>query len=171
MSHNIFDGIKIPRNILKITGNWPEAPTIWSRIRGLISSCIATILLITMVMELAKQLDDYEDLTDHLAVTISMVSLWFKLTIFKSEYRQFLELLRRLGLEIFNNHPGHLDVIMKKSIRISNLIGLMYQPICYTVLLMYLVMPFFANVDLPIRFSYNLGSFKSLMYMFQVLGK
>lgn len=172
MSQNTSDVIKIQKTILQLTGLWPkEQPTLYAKISGKISVFISTIFVATLIAEAVKQIHNYIVLIEHLSLIISPTSFLVKLVMFRRKNGQFVNLYRKLRNPIFNEHPEHMNMIKRKSARTSATIGLSYMFMCFLVCFLFCARPLYTRADMPVRFSFEMGSYKAPIAAFQVLCK
>ncbi|XP_074037219.1 LOW QUALITY PROTEIN: uncharacterized protein [Leptinotarsa decemlineata] len=163
---NIIEAISIPKKIFTLSGHWPGAKTtIFQRILF----CLEILFSLSLLAELPNHFDDYEILSEHLSITISPTSYLIKLIIFKFKSDAVQHLISSIKLKEFNNCPKHLRDIIEETVKYSKFLGHGYQLLCFVTVLLYSLVPMFTKADLPVKFSYNTGNFKPVMYAFQVI--
>lgn len=170
-----IDVIKLQRNMMLLTGIWPvESPTVFYKFKELLSWFMSFTFVATMIMELIKHFHNYEALFDIISLLLSPLSYCFKLVIFKSNEKHFLELIQHINQKMFTSYPEKLDIYMQKAIKRSNTIATIFQRFCAGFIMLYSLRPLFISTGpyahLPVRFSYELGNFIYPMYVYQVLG-
>nr|XP_023027980.1 odorant receptor 13a-like [Leptinotarsa decemlineata] len=164
---NIIEAISIPKKFFTLSGHWPGAKTtIFQRILF----CLEILFSLSLLAELTNHFDDYEILSEHLSITISPTSYLIKLIIFKFKSDAVQHLISSIKLKEFNNCPKHLRDIIEETVKYSKFLGHGYQLLCFVTVLLYSLVPVFTKADLPVKFSYNTGNFKPVMYAFQVIG-
>ncbi|XP_074037331.1 odorant receptor 46a [Leptinotarsa decemlineata] len=164
---DIMEAISIPKQVLTITGHWPEKkPSIFKRVLFFLDILFSFSLL----LELVNHFDDFEALSKHLSLTISPTSYLIKLIIFKCKSYAFLDLIALMKVKEFKHYPKHLRSITDHAVRSLIFLGNGYLLICFITILMYCLIPAISKADLPVKFSYYLGEFKPAMYAFQVMG-
>lgn len=169
---NINDAFKIPKDFLIGTGHWPLAnPSIFNRFKCLLSWLIEIIFEIGLFMELYKHFNDITVLTDHMSILTSPTSFFIKLIIYRLNHKQLKVMLEQLNFTEFNNYPEHSEGHMVKAIKFSRFMGIMYQWICGVVIINYSIFIPVLTGHLPVRFTFDVGYWKSAVYVSQVLGK
>nr|XP_023022535.1 odorant receptor 13a-like [Leptinotarsa decemlineata] len=164
---NIIEAISIPNKFFTLSGHWPGAKTtIFQRMLF----CLDILFNFSLLAEFTNHFDDYEILSEHLSITISPVSYLIKMIIFKIKSDAVQNLICSIKLKEFNDCPNHLRNIIEQTVKYSKFLGYVYQSLCLVTILLYSLVPVFTEADLPLRFSYNIGNFKPVMYAFQVMG-
>lgn len=166
------DAITLQRKMLTVCGLWPtvKSPTIWYRLRKYATWIMSLSLCFTMWMEAVHDWNDFAKLSEILYVLITVTVYILKLMGFTYYTKEFCDMIESLGDPIFQTYPENMGVYVEKAIQISTFITRIYGGMCGVVIAQYALMPFLDDTPLPLPFSYNIGSFAPLMYVFQVTG-
>nr|XP_022909762.1 odorant receptor 49b-like [Onthophagus taurus] len=115
----------------------------------------------------------YEDIlavSEVLYVMISLTSYAFKLFAMFTKKTLIYSLENDIESNIFNPNSKTHDEILEENVLFIKKLVKMYQFSAVSSAGLFGIFPLLANKSLPIRFSYNIGNFKPIMFALQVIG-
>lgn len=110
--------------------------------------------------------DDYGALSELVGVLVSPLVFCLKIVTFKNSKYYFIRLLRNMEM----HSVDAVEIDMLKALKLSKRLIVAYPAWYILSVTVFLLQPVLGMQDLPVKFSYNLGRFKNVMYAYQVLG-
>lgn len=167
-----MEALKTPLRLLVFTGLLPEAnPPTFQKIRGIFFYYSNILFVFSTIIEIGKHFNDYSVLSGHLSISISPTSYLLKIMIFRTKQQYFSKIMHLAKKTEFTDYPMEMGNIVNKSVKLTKLFTVIYGWFCAIVITLYSLMPLLGNVDLPVMFSFNVGVYKSVIYVFQVFGE
>lgn len=118
------------------------------------------------LIEMPNHLNDYGVLSELVSILVSPLVFCLKVLTFKNSKPYFIKLLQNIKQYPVDESESDMLNAIKLSKRL-----IIACPACYMVAITtFLLKPVLDKADLPVKFSYNLGKYKNVMYAYQVLG-
>lgn len=168
---NGLEAIESQKVFLKFFGIWPlQQETLWYKSRYYITCAICLGFAAIPIIEIPKHLNDYKILSELVSLTVAPIVFCLKMITFKNSKTYFTNLIDNMK----QNPIDAFDVDMLKALRMSKRLILIYPAWNIISIVVFLIKPLFETENfkqnLPVKFTYNLGRYKNLMYAYQVLG-
>lgn len=171
MTQAVADTIALPKSILLIVGLFPERnKPITRKIAGFFSYFYNVAFVASMAAENFNHFDNYAVLSEQISITIPSTSYMFKLTSFIFAEKYFFDLMELMQSEEFNTYPKKVEYFITRQVRFTRIVGIIFQSACALTCIMYIIMPFVTKEDLPVMFTFNIGPYKPIMFVFQIIG-
>lgn len=159
--------IESQKVFLKFFAIWPESQESFRyNLRYYITCAICFGFTSIPGFEMPNHLDDYGILSELVGVLVSPLVFCLKMVSLKNSKKYFLRLLD--NMEEYPVDASEIDMI--SALKLGKRMVIAYPTWYCLSVTVFLLQPVLGMQDLPVRFSYNLGKYKSLMYAYQVLG-
>ncbi|KAK4885198.1 hypothetical protein RN001_001469 [Aquatica leii] len=166
---NNANAFKLQHAMMLSSGVWPEeSSTITYKIKCIISWILSLGLFITMTMQVIHDITDFTKLSEILYIMVTIAATVGKMASFTYQRKKFLKMIKFLKEPIFMSYTDDLDHYMAATIKSSTFIANFYRYLVGCCIVMFIVYPIVDNKPLPFPFSFELGSFKYCMYVFQI---
>jgi hypothetical protein len=169
---DLFAAVNFVRKFLQISGHWPHTTlSIWSELRSFLSFASSLIFFATNMMEIVLHFSDFKDLAENLSVTTLVFAYIVKLLVFKLKRREFfcmIEIMANAKTFTFEPHGEAQRDFAKTMGERCILVMKIYSGICSVVVTLYACLSLSSETVLPVKFSYDFGSWVYGMYVFQM---
>ncbi|XP_017768574.1 PREDICTED: odorant receptor 46a-like [Nicrophorus vespilloides] len=169
---DIYDAISIQRRMLQVTGIWPQRNrSVFYRFRQCATWFTDCLFCSLLCLEVHANIRDgqYRHLTELLSFMASEVPYVFKHFFFWWNSERFIETVENLKRTHFVNYPMYSDRHIRSSIKYARMLMRWYQMLVASLVLMYLLKPFFTNDKMAIRFDViDFGHFRILFHLYEV---
>ena len=156
--------------MMVVTAVWPKVGASVSYIlRGTVCSSLTFLFYISMCAEALVHYEDFQSLSEVLCVLFECTPYVGKFIGFTINKGVFVNLLHDLDNDQFNNHPENLNAPLRNTISRINLISRLFRILSFSSLFFYMLYPIIDGKMLPIPFSFNVGRYTYVIYVFQIV--
>lgn len=162
-----LEAIESQKLFLKFFGIWPmQQENLFYQCRYYFTCVVCFGFTGIPMLEMPNQLDDYGALSELVGVLVSPLVFCLKVVTFKNSRNYFIKLLQNME----QHSVEATEVDMLKALKLSKRLIIAYPAWYILSITVFLLQPVLGKQDLPVKFSYNLGRLKNVMYAYQVLG-
>ncbi|KAH0813805.1 hypothetical protein GEV33_008991 [Tenebrio molitor] len=167
---DLFTAFNFIRKFLEISGHWPHTTlSISSELRSFLSFTSSLIFFVTNMMEIVLHFSDFKDLAENMSVTAPVFAYIVKLVVFKMKRREFFRMVEMMtNAKTFEPRSEAHGDFVKTMGKTCILVMKIYGGICAVVVTLYACLSLSSETVLPIKFSYDFGSWVYGMYAFQM---
>lgn len=167
---NCIDVLAPTEKLLRLSGIWPvKQIKINYLIRTIISWIFSYILLGLMCAEVIHVMGDMKRVNE-IACTLTPVIVYcFKMTALVYYRKNFFNIVETLNSDLFNKYSESMQRPLQKILKVTNQGKKIFHILTLSVIIFYTVFPIFDEKELPIPFSFNVGRYRYVMHIFQIV--
>lgn len=161
-----LEAVESQRKFLTLFGIWPtKNETVFYNLCCCLTVLVSFGFSLVSLLEIPNHLNDYRELSELICVLLPPIVFCVKVCTFKGGRTYFLKLLQNL-----KQYPVEVDEMKIRRVhKFSKYLVIASTTVSIAAVTEFLLQPALGKQDLPVKFSYELGRYKSVMYAFQVL--
>lgn len=166
-----LEAVESQKVFLRFFGIWPfQQETLFYKCRFYLTCAICFGFTAIPAIEMPNHLNDYKILSELVSVLVSPLVFCFKIISFKSNKAYISELLHNME----ELSVDAREIQMLNALKLSKRLVIAYPTWNLLAVAVFLAKPLLEQIELeqklPVNISYNLGDYKHLMYVYQILG-